>query len=102
MLLLLLLLPLLPLLGGGGGGGGSVKLSGVDGRLSCKFCYVTFAIASPLRSLAWVVGFTMGPFPASERPWKPFNPILGETFEYAKPHKGMKYIAEQVGWVGGW
>lgn len=46
--------------------------------------------------LAWVLGFTMGPFGNIERPWKPFNPILGETFEYARPAKGMKFIAEQV------
>ena len=39
----------------------------------------------------------MGPFGTIERPWKPFNPILGETFEFAKPDKGIKYIAEQVG-----
>lgn len=50
----------------------------------------------PRRRLAWVLGFTMGPFGTIERPWKPFNPILGETFEYAKPAKGMKFIAEQV------
>ena len=50
-----------------------------------------------LCSLAYVVGFTMGPFVPAERPWKPFNPILGETFEWAKPGTGVKYIAEQVG-----
>lgn len=43
-----------------------------------------------------MLGFTMGPFGTIERPWKPFNPILGETFEYARPAKGMKFIAEQV------
>jgi len=42
----------------------------------------------------------MGPFSTIERPWKPFNPILGETFEFAKPDKGVKYIAEQVGLPG--
>ncbi|KAI3429462.1 hypothetical protein D9Q98_005554 [Chlorella vulgaris] len=50
----------------------------------------------PYERLAWVVGFTMGPFGTIERPWKPFNPILGETFEYSRPETGMKYIAEQV------
>eukprot|EP00887_Chlorella_sp_A99_P003091 scaffold9.g3091.t1 len=50
----------------------------------------------PYERLAWVVGFTMGPFGTIERPWKPFNPILGETFEFAKPDKGIKYLAEQV------
>ena len=38
----------------------------------------------------------MGPFGAIERPWKPFNPILGETFEFRKPKQGITYIAEQV------
>lgn len=50
----------------------------------------------PYERLAWVVGFTMGPFSTIERPWKPFNPILGETFEFQRPETGVKYIAEQV------
>ena len=49
------------------------------------------------RRLAWVVGFSMGPFGAVERPWKPFNPILGETFELHSGEGGrIKYLAEQV------
>lgn len=54
------------------------------------------ATEDPYERLAWVVGFTMGPFGTIERPWKPFNPILGETFEYGRPERGVKYIAEQV------
>jgi hypothetical protein len=54
------------------------------------------ATEDPHERMAWVVAFTMGPFAAVERPWKPFNPILGETFEYHKPTTGVKYIAEQV------
>ena len=27
---------------------------------------------------------------------KPFNPILGETFEYVREDKGFKFISEQV------
>lgn len=54
------------------------------------------ACEDPYERTAWVVAFTMGPFPAVDRPWKPFNPILGETFEYQKPQSGVKYIAEQV------
>ena len=38
----------------------------------------------------------MGPFPGNERTWKPFNPILGETFELGMEN-GLKFIAEQVG-----
>lgn len=45
--------------------------------------------------LAWVIGFTMGPFPGNERTWKPFNPILGETFELTMDN-GLRFIAEQV------
>ena len=31
--------------------------------------------------MAWVAGFCLGPFGSNERTWKPFNPVLGETFE---------------------
>ena len=50
----------------------------------------------PGMRMAWIVGYTMGPFAAVERPWKPFNPILGETFEFYKPDKGIQFLAEQV------
>lgn len=29
---------------------------------------------------------------------KPFNPLLGETFECIREDKGFRYIAEQVFW----
>lgn len=45
--------------------------------------------------LAWVVAFCVTPFGAVERPWKPFNPILGETFEL-RVGNGVRYFAEQV------
>jgi len=48
------------------------------------------------KRMALVCAFTMGPFAAVERPWKPFNPVLGETFQLDKTDKGIKYIAEQV------
>lgn len=60
-------------------------------RLGFKPC-----VLCVLRRLAWVVGYTMGPFGAIERPWKPFNPILGETFEVHKDGGRVRYIAEQV------
>lgn len=31
-----------------------------------------------------------------DRTGKPFNPLLGETYELIKPEKGFRYIAEQV------
>ena len=50
----------------------------------------------PFMRMAHVAAFTMGPFAAVERPWKPFTPILGETFQLDKKDKGIKYLAEQV------
>ncbi len=38
----------------------------------------------------------MAPWGAVERAWKPFNPILGETFEL-ELENGVRYLAEQVG-----
>lgn len=46
--------------------------------------------------MAWVAGFCLGPFGGNERTWKPFNPILGETFQVdCGPGKG-RFLAEQV------
>jgi hypothetical protein len=51
-------------------------------------------VALPVHRLLWVMGFAMGPYACMERTWKPFNPILGETFELE--HEGIKFFAEQV------
>ena len=48
-----------------------------------------------VRRLAWVAGFCLGPFGGNERTWKPFNPILGETFEVERPN-GARFLAEQA------
>lgn len=48
-----------------------------------------------LRRFALVVAYLVTPYGASERAWKPFNPILGETFELDVGN-GVKYFAEQV------
>ena len=45
--------------------------------------------------MAWVTAFCLGPFGGNERTWKPFNPILGETFELDLDG-GVRFIAEQV------
>lgn len=34
---------------------------------------------------------------AYQRTWKPFNPILGETYEMAN-HDGITFLSEQVSW----
>jgi len=48
-----------------------------------------------LRRMAWVAAYCLGPFGGNERTWKPFNPILGETFEVDKDN-GVRFLAEQV------
>ena len=42
-----------------------------------------------------MAGFCLGPFGSNERTWKPFNPILGETFELDGDN-GVRFLAEQV------
>ncbi len=62
---------------------------------------VPYCLCRPYKSvlficrLAWVLGFAMGPYGCMERTWKPFNPILGETFE-VDLDKGVRFFAEQV------
>lgn len=46
-------------------------------------------------SAALVAAFLVTPFGVAERAWKPFNPVLGETFE-ATAGNGVRYLAEQV------
>lgn len=57
-------------------------------------CHQNLPQGSVLR-LAIVLAFAVTPYGAIERPWKPFNPILGETFEL---HCGnnVQFLAEQV------
>lgn len=44
--------------------------------------------------------FLVSPFGAAERTWKPFNPVLGETFEAHKLANAAYFLAEQVrGWL---
>ena len=52
--------------------------------------------------LALVCAFALSPYAANNRTWKPFNPVLGETFELhvdgedGVGGEGVRYIAEQV------
>lgn len=48
---------------------------------------------------AWLAAYCVSPFGAAERAWKPFNPILGETFEL-EIGNGVTYLAEQVRRMG--
>ncbi|CED83942.1 Oxysterol-binding protein [Phaffia rhodozyma] len=55
------------------------------------------AEADSLKRLAYVAAFAMSNYSSTEgRIAKPFNPMLGETFEYCRPDKKYRYISEQV------
>jgi hypothetical protein len=58
----------------------------LDKADECEDPYMRMAYAS-----AWAVSVYF----AYQRTWKPFNPILGETYEMVN-HQGISFIAEQV------
>ena len=49
----------------------------------------------------WVAAFSISAYGSSNAraSHKPFNPLLGETFECIREDKGFRYVAEQVDWV---
>uniref|UniRef100_A0A7S0RQA2 Oxysterol-binding protein n=1 Tax=Chlamydomonas leiostraca TaxID=1034604 RepID=A0A7S0RQA2_9CHLO len=51
--------------------------------------------SDPHERFAFLAAYCVSPFGAAERAWKPFNPILGETFEL-EIGNGVRYLAEQV------
>ena len=46
--------------------------------------------------LAYVAALAVSVYSSNERTKKPFNPILGETWEMALPEVDGIYVAEQV------
>ena len=49
------------------------------------------------KRIAYVAAFAMSNYSSTiGRIAKPFNPLLGETFEYASPDKAFRYYSEQV------
>ncbi|THU63850.1 hypothetical protein C4D60_Mb01t20180 [Musa balbisiana] len=49
----------------------------------------------PYMRLVYASSWAISVYYAYQRTWKPFNPILGETYEMAN-HGGITFIAEQV------
>jgi hypothetical protein len=58
------------------------------------------AVSAPsaLDRMMWVAAFSISAYGSSNAraSHKPFNPLLGETFECIREDRGFKYIAEQV------
>jgi len=50
----------------------------------------------PIDRIAFLSAFHIATFSIADRTTKPFNPLLGETFEYIPSHGKFKYFAEQV------
>lgn len=54
-------------------------------------------VDDPGLRIAYVAAFAASSYSSTiNRIAKPFNPILGETFEYSRPDKGYRLFAEQV------
>ncbi|XP_022767558.1 oxysterol-binding protein-related protein 3A-like isoform X2 [Durio zibethinus] len=49
----------------------------------------------PYMRLVYTTSWAISVYSAYQRTWKPFNPILGETYEMVN-HGGITFIAEQV------
>ena len=56
------------------------------------------AAPSALDRMKWVAAFAISAYASSNAraSHKPFNPLLGETFECVREDKGFRYISEQV------
>ena len=56
------------------------------------------AANSALDRMIWVAAFAISAYASSNAraSHKPFNPLLGETFECVREDKGFRYISEQV------
>ena len=53
--------------------------------------------ADSTERLVYVAAFAASEYASTiGRVAKPFNPLLGETYEYARPDKGYRFFIEQV------
>nr|XP_023681040.1 oxysterol-binding protein-related protein 3-like isoform X2 [Paramormyrops kingsleyae] len=56
------------------------------------------ATEDPFKRMVYVATFAVSAYASSyyRAGWKPFNPLLGETYECIRPDKGFRFVAEQV------
>jgi oxysterol-binding protein 1 len=53
--------------------------------------------ADSMERMVYVAAFAASEYASTiGRVAKPFNPLLGETFEYVRPDKGYRFFVEQV------
>ena len=51
---------------------------------------------TPLERMSWITAFAISAYGSTRARHKPFNPLLGETYECVREDKGFRYISEQV------
>ncbi|NXD44178.1 OSBL7 protein, partial [Copsychus sechellarum] len=58
----------------------------------------------PRQRLVYVAAFAVSAYASTyyRAGSKPFNPVLGETYECVRPDRGFRFISEQVGTGGSW
>ena len=60
-------------------------------------CFSTGKENDPAERIALIAAFAVSGYSSSFfRTHKPFNPLLGETFECVREDKGFRFLAEQV------
>eukprot|EP00742_Colponemidia_sp_Colp-10_P005159 GILJ01005509.1.p1 GENE.GILJ01005509.1~~GILJ01005509.1.p1 ORF type:complete len:733 (+),score=97.78 GILJ01005509.1:259-2199(+) len=63
----------------------------------CELLDKAAAAEDSTERMMYIGAFNVVPYAATlNRTMKPFNPLLGETYEYVCPEKGFKFLAEQV------
>ena len=58
---------------------------------SRRFFLLKMKLFLSLVTASWAISV----YYAFQRTWKPFNPILGETYEFTN-HNGVSFLSEQV------
>merc|ERR1712055_572791 len=51
---------------------------------------------TPLERMSLVAAFAISAYGSTRSRYKPFNPLLGETYECVRKDKGFRFISEQV------
>lgn len=67
----------------------------VDSNVFC-----TYVQGNGLMRILYVAAFAVSGYASTDsRPCKPFNPLLGETYEADYPEKGIRFFSEKVSLV---
>lgn len=64
----------------------------------CELLEAAAASTDPCRRMLYIAAFAVSNYSSAyyRAGHKPFNPLLGETYEFDRPDKGFRFVAEQV------